>query len=49
LVAGTLSTVAILKGIDGAAWLQGLGVRHIVIDENGKYSGSEPALLKQYS
>jgi thiamine biosynthesis lipoprotein len=49
LVAGSLSTVAMLKGIGGAAWLQGLGVRHIVIDENGKYSGSEPPLLKQYS
>lgn len=42
LIAGSLSTTAMLKGTDGAAWLQGLGVRHIVIDENGKYCGTEP-------
>jgi thiamine biosynthesis lipoprotein len=42
LVAGSLSTVAMLKGKDGAAWLQELGVRHIVIDEGGKYGGTEP-------
>ncbi|THD70862.1 MAG: FAD:protein FMN transferase [Bradyrhizobium sp.] len=45
LVAGSLSTAAMLKGKEGAAWLQGLGVRHMLIDENGEYSGSEPPLL----
>jgi FAD:protein FMN transferase len=42
LIAGSLSTAAMLKGTDGAAWLQGLGVRHIVVDENGRYCGTEP-------
>jgi FAD:protein FMN transferase len=49
LVAGSLSTVAMLKGNDGAAWLQNLGVRHIVIDQTGKCCGTEPALLTPYS
>jgi FAD:protein FMN transferase len=44
LVAGSLSTTAMLKGNDGAGWLQSLGVRHIVIDETGKYGGTEPPL-----
>ncbi len=35
-----------LKGKDAAAWLQSLGVRHIVIDENGRYCGTEPPLLR---
>jgi thiamine biosynthesis lipoprotein len=45
LVAGSLSTAAMLKGKDGVAWLQGLGVRHIVIDEIGQYCGTEPPWL----
>ena len=49
LVAGSLSTAGMLKGKNGLAWLQSLGVRHIVIDEDGRYSGTEPPLLKQYS
>jgi FAD:protein FMN transferase len=48
LVAGSLSTTAVLKGKDGVTWLQSLGVRHIVIDQNDKYCGTEP-LLTQYS
>jgi thiamine biosynthesis lipoprotein len=47
LVAGSLSTAAMLKGKDGAAWLQSLGVRHIVIDVNEKYCGTEPPLLRR--
>jgi thiamine biosynthesis lipoprotein len=46
LVAGSLSTAAMLKGKKGAAWLQSLGVRNIVIDENGKYDGTEPLLTR---
>lgn len=42
LVAGSLSTMAMLKGRDGVAWLQRLGVRHVVIDEDGRRSGTEP-------
>jgi FAD:protein FMN transferase len=47
LVAGSLSTVAMLKGREGAAWLQGLGVRHIVIDEKGTPCGTEPLRLRR--
>jgi thiamine biosynthesis lipoprotein ApbE len=46
LVAGSLSTAAMLKGTDGAAWLHGLGVRHIAIDVNGKSRGTEPPLTR---
>lgn len=44
LVAGSLSTAAMLKGSDGAAWLHSLGVRHVLIDEQGNFSGTEPPL-----
>ena len=47
LVAGSLSTAAMLKGKDAAAWLQSLGVRHTVIDDSGKFSGTEPPLLRR--
>jgi thiamine biosynthesis lipoprotein len=46
LVAGSLSTAAILKGRDGAAWLDGLGVRHVVIDEEGNFSGTESPIRR---
>ena len=46
LVAGSLSTAAMLKGRRGAAWLHGLGVRHIVIDEEGNFYGPEPPLTR---
>jgi FAD:protein FMN transferase len=42
LVAGSLSTSAMLKGRNGGAWLESLGVRHIVIDDEGRRSGTEP-------
>ena len=42
LVAGSLATQAMLKGGKGAAWLGSLGVRHIVIDDQGRCSGTEP-------
>jgi FAD:protein FMN transferase len=45
LVAGSLSTAAMLKGNQGAAWLEDLGVRHLVIDDAGKFYGTEPPLL----
>lgn len=44
LVAGSLSTTAMLKGRAGAAWLKSLGVRHIVVDDRGECGGSEPLL-----
>jgi hypothetical protein len=40
---------AILKGKKGAAWLLSLGVRNIVIDESGRYDGTEPPLLTRCS
>jgi thiamine biosynthesis lipoprotein len=46
LVAGSLSTAAMLKGHAGAAWLHGLGVRHLVIDEDGNSCGTEPPLTQ---
>jgi FAD:protein FMN transferase len=45
LVAGSLSTAAMLKGSQGAAWLERLGIRHLVIDDAGKSYGTEPPLL----
>jgi FAD:protein FMN transferase len=44
LIAGSLSTAAMLRGREGAAWLQSLGVRYIAVDDRGRYSGTEPAL-----
>ena len=46
LVAGSLSTAAMLKGPAGAAWLHGLGVRHLVIDEEGNPYGTESPLTR---
>src|SRR5487761_1945623 len=46
LVAGSLSTAAMLKGSAGAGWLHGLGVRHLVIDEDGNPCGTEPPLTR---
>jgi FAD:protein FMN transferase len=44
LVAGSLATMAMLRGRDGIAWLQGLGFRHVVVDDEGRCSGTEPLL-----
>ena len=41
LVAGSLSTTAMLKGRDGIAWLNSLGVRHVFMDEDGRVGGTE--------
>jgi thiamine biosynthesis lipoprotein len=46
LVAGSLATSAMLKGRRGAAWLESLGVRHIVIDDQGRCSGTEPLRIR---
>ena len=46
LTAGTLSTIAMLKGRDGDAWLQGRGIRHIAIDDCGQCSGTEPPQIR---
>lgn len=41
LVAGTLATIAMLKGPDGARWLTTIGVRRVVVDESGSVGGTE--------
>lgn len=46
LVAGSLSTAAMLRGTAGLAWLRRLGVRHIAIDDRGQSSSTEPLALK---
>lgn len=46
LVAGSLSTSAMLKGEAGGAWLESLGVRHIAVDDQGRCRGTEPLLVK---
>ena len=41
LVAGTASTIAMLKGSDlGPAWLEGLGLPHLRMDEDGVLGGT---------
>ncbi|MBI1204725.1 MAG: FAD:protein FMN transferase [Rhodopseudomonas sp.] len=42
LIAGTMSTIAMLKGRAGPGWLQQLGLRHIAVDDKGGYAGTEP-------
>jgi len=40
LVAGTVSTIAMLKGRDGIPWLSGLGLKHLFVDESGVCGGT---------
>lgn len=40
LVAGTASTIAMLKGAGGAEWLDGLGLPNLRVDVDGRVSGS---------
>ncbi len=42
LVAGSLSTTAMLRGRGGVAWLRRLGVRHIAVDDQDGCSSTEP-------
>jgi hypothetical protein len=39
LVAGTVSTIAMLKGRDGIRWLSDRGLKHFFVDENGICGG----------
>jgi thiamine biosynthesis lipoprotein len=39
LVAGTISTIAMLKGRDGVRWLSSLGLKHYFKDESGVTGG----------
>jgi FAD:protein FMN transferase len=45
LVAGSLATIAMLKGRDGIDWLRALGVRHVFMDERGVIGGTETSDL----
>ena len=45
LVAGALATAAMVLGRSGAAWLAGLGVRHLVVDEPSVGGGVEPLVV----
>lgn len=40
LVAGSLATIAMLKGAQGPAWLAQIGVDHVWMDEQGQQGGS---------
>src|SRR5450631_871222 len=40
IVAGTISTIAMLKGRDGVRWLSSLGLKHYFVDENGVGGGN---------
>ena len=46
LVAGSLATSAMLRGEKAGAWLERLGVRHIVIDDQGRCNGTEPLPIR---
>lgn len=41
LVAGSVATIAMLKGHHGGVWLRDLGVRHLVVDIDGVITGTE--------
>jgi FAD:protein FMN transferase len=41
LVAGSLSTIAMLKGREGIEWLRQLGVRHFAVTDAGECYGTE--------
>jgi FAD:protein FMN transferase len=46
LVAGGLSTIAMLKGRQGLDWLRQLGVRHFAITDDGECYGTEDRLTR---
>jgi thiamine biosynthesis lipoprotein len=45
LVAGSISTIAMLKGDKGAEWLKDLNVPHVWMDEEGRQGGTMPSLI----
>jgi thiamine biosynthesis lipoprotein len=44
LVAGSLATIAMLKGREAIVWLRSLGVRHLFVDEDDAVGGTEVGL-----
>jgi thiamine biosynthesis lipoprotein len=49
LVAGSLSTIAMLKGREGTDWLSRLGIRHVAVTDEGEYRGTEPVEFRRCS
>jgi FAD:protein FMN transferase len=49
MIAGSLSTIAMLKGREGPNWLGQLGVRHIAVTDKGEFCGTEPVEVRRYS
>ncbi len=45
LVAGSASTISILKQAEGGQWLEGLGLPHVWMDRAGQVGGSLPTLV----
>ncbi|HWX36826.1 MAG TPA: FAD:protein FMN transferase [Steroidobacteraceae bacterium] len=46
LVAGSLSTIAMLKGRQGVEWLHQLGIRHFAVTADGECHGTEECLKR---
>jgi len=40
MVAGSIATIAMLKGQEGIAWLESLGVPHVWVDDAGRRAGN---------
>lgn len=49
MVAGSITTIAMLKGKEGANWLNDLGLAHFWFGNNGEYGGSLEQLMKPSS
>jgi FAD:protein FMN transferase len=48
MVAGSISTIAMLKGKDGIAWLASLARPHLWIDDDGECGGNLPCSRQQH-
>jgi thiamine biosynthesis lipoprotein len=44
MVAGSLTTIAMLKGRAGIPWLADIGLPHFWVDQNGRRGGSLPPI-----
>ncbi|HZW24721.1 MAG TPA: FAD:protein FMN transferase [Gallionella sp.] len=47
LVAGSLATIAMLKGENGKQWLSGTGVPHLWVDEAGNFGGNIDPIIQE--
>jgi thiamine biosynthesis lipoprotein len=46
LMAGSIASIAMLKGLAGIDWLKEMGVRHIWIDDDGRQGNCLTAPLQ---